>query len=276
MQNNPPARRPDFRTDSGSARSNLPTANPPDPPEAASMHRAFSSLAPLACVVLCGLLVTPFRAPDASAAPPDVPAAKATPVAAKANTSGIEYNRDIRPILAENCFACHGADSAARKGGLRIDRREDALETKAIVPGKLTESEMIRRILAAADDKELMPPVKSNKKLKPEQIALLKKWVGAGAEYQPHWSFIAPTRAALPAVKDKNWVRNPIDNFVLAELERRGLKPAPEADRRTIARRLAFDLTGLPPDPADVEAFANDKSEMWYEKYVEKLRASAR
>ncbi len=240
------------------------------------MRRTLPHLPPLVCAVLCGLLLTPFRAPEASATPPEppTPTPKAAPVAAKANTSGIEYNRDIRPILAENCFACHGADSAARKGGLRIDRREDAVEAKAVVPGKPTESEMIRRVLADAADKDLMPPVKTNKKLKPEQIALLKRWVEAGAEYQPHWSFIAPTRAALPAVKDKNWVRNPIDNFVLAELERRGLKPAPEADRRTIARRLAFDLTGLPPDPADVEAFANDKSEMWYEKYVEKLLAA--
>ena len=212
------------------------------------MHRAFSSLASLVCAVLCGLLLTPFRPSDASAAPPEppTPTPKAAPVPAKANTSGIEYNRDIRPILAENCFACHGADSAARKGGLRIDRREDALEAKAVVPGKPTESEMIRRVLADAADKDLMPPVKSNKKLKPEQIALLKKWVGAGAEYQPHWSFIAPTRAALPAVKDKNWVRNPIDNFVLAELERRGLKPAPEAGRRTASIFLPIRARRLP------------------------------
>ena len=133
------------------------------------MHRVFLSLSPLVCVALCGLVVTPFRTPDASAAPPEVPTPKAAPVPAKANTSGIEYNRDIRPILAENCFACHGADSATRKGGLRIDRREDAVEATAVVPGKPTESEMIRRILLDDNDKELMPPVKSNKKLKPGQ-----------------------------------------------------------------------------------------------------------
>jgi hypothetical protein len=191
----------------------------------------------------------------------------------KANTSGIEYNRDIRPILAENCFACHGPDSAARKAGLRIDQRDTAVEMKAIVPGKPDESEMIRRILTD-DNRDLMPPIKSNKKLKPEQKELLKKWIASGAEYQAHWSFIPPTRPTVPAVKDKSWVRNPIDNFVLAKLEAAGLKPAPEADRRTLARRLALDLTGLPPEPADVEAFVNDKSDTWYEKYVEKLLAA--
>ena len=231
------------------------------------MPRFLSPVLPLLVVALLTL--------PTSAAPPDVapvPRPKAAPPV-KANASGIEYNRDIRPILAENCFACHGPDSAARKASLRLDLRDAAVEMKAIVPGKVTESELIRRIIT--DDKaELMPPPKSNKKLKPEQIALLKKWVESGAEYQLHWSFITPTRPVPPAVKDKAWVRNPIDNFVLARLEAAGLKPAPEADRRTLARRLAFDLTGLPPDPADVEAFVNDKSDVWYEKYVEKLLAT--
>jgi mono/diheme cytochrome c family protein len=221
------------------------------------------------------LLTAALVAPLPTRAAPEAPApAKAAQPPAKANASGIEYNRDIRPILAENCFACHGPDSAARKASLRLDQRDAAVEAKAIVPGKVTESEMIRRIIADAGDKELMPPAKSNKKLKPEQIALLKKWVESGAEYQAHWSFLAPTRPKPPEVKDKAWVRNPIDNFVLAKLEAAGLKPAPEADRRALARRLAFDLTGLPPDPADVEAFVNDKTEMWYEKYVEKLLAT--
>jgi hypothetical protein len=198
-------------------------------------------------------------------------AAPAAPVPAP--TGKLEYNRDIRPILAENCFACHGADSAARKADLRIDQRDAAIEGKAIVPGKPDKSEMIARIFTE-DASEIMPPVKSHKKLTPAQKAILKRWIEEGAEYQPHWSFITPTRPKPPEVKDKTWVRNPIDNFVLAQLEANGLKPAPEADRRTLARRLAFDLTGLPPEPADVEAFVNDKSEMWYEKYVEKLLAS--
>ena len=249
------------------------------------MHRTLSHLPPLVCVALCGLLLTPFHSADAAppvapapqpvlAAPPVAPMpkpAKQQPV--KVNTSGIEYNRDIRPILAENCFACHGPDSAARKASLRIDRFDDAVNAGAIVAGKPSESEMIKRILLEDDDKELMPPRKTNKKLKPEQKELLKKWVAAGAEYQQHWSFITPTRPDVPKVKDKSWVRNPIDNFILAELEKHGLKPAPEADRRTLARRLSLDLTGLPPEPAEVEAFVRDKADNWYEKYVEKLLA---
>ncbi len=170
----------------------------------------------------------------------------------------LEYNRDIRPILAENCFACHGPDSAARKANLRIDLRDTAIEMKAIVPGKPAESELITRIFAD-EPKELMPPAKSHKKLTAAQKETLKRWIAEGAEYQPHWSFIPPVRSKVPEVQDKAWVRNPIDNFILAELEKRGLQPAPEADRRTLARRLAFDLTGLPPDPVDVEAFVNDK-----------------
>ncbi|QJX00657.1 DUF1553 domain-containing protein [Frigoriglobus tundricola] len=235
------------------------------------MNRPLLSL--LVCGSLGALVITPFPYSDAHAAPPGAAAdVKLVPAAPKASTNGIEYNRDVRPILAENCFSCHGPDSAARKAGLRLDLREDAVTMKAIVPGKPTESEMIRR-LVTDDASELMPPVKSNKKLKPEQIELLKKWVASGAEYQAHWSFLTPTRPKPPEVKDKGWVRNPIDNFVLAKLEAAGLRPAPEADRRTLARRLALDLTGLPPEPADVEAFVTDTSDVWYEKYVEKLLA---
>lgn len=240
------------------------------------------SITLLVWVALTGVVLTPFKptsaiaAPPAStpAAPPGVkPAAQPATQPVKAEASGIEYNRDIRPILAENCFPCHGPDSAARKADLRLDQRDAAVELKAIVPGKPDESSMIHRILSE-DAKELMPPRKTNKKLKPEQKELLKKWIAAGAVYQPHWSFIAPVRSPVPQVKDKSWVRNPIDNFILARLEAAGLKPAPEADRRTLARRLSLDLTGLPPDPADVEAFVNDKADNWYEKYVEKLMAS--
>src|SRR6478609_4481427 len=124
----------------------------------------------------------------------------------------IEYNRDIRPILAENCFACHGPDSAARKASLRVDRREDAIEAKAIVPGKPGESELVNRI-CAEDESEIMPPPKTKKTLTSAQKELLKEWIAEGAEYEPHWSFIAPVRPKLPEVKDRAWVRNPIDNF---------------------------------------------------------------
>ncbi|HZT82640.1 MAG TPA: DUF1549 domain-containing protein, partial [Gemmataceae bacterium] len=182
----------------------------------------------------------------------------------------IEYNRDVRPILAENCFACHGADSAARKASLRLDRRDDALQMGAIVPGKPGESSLVERIFTD-NPKEQMPPRKSGKKLTAAQKDILKRWIAAGAEYQPHWSFIAPKRPPLPQVKNEPWVRNPIDRFILAELEKHGLQPAPEADRRTLARRASLDLTGLPPEPALVEAFVNDKRPDAYERYVEKL-----
>jgi hypothetical protein len=194
-------------------------------------------------------------------------------VSPAARAAGPEYNRDVRPILAENCFACHGPDSAARKAKLRLDVRDEAIKAGAILPGKPDESEALRRILSD-DAGERMPPPKTKKTLTPAQKELLKQWVTAGAEYQKHWSLIAPTRPPLPAVKDGAWVRNPIDRFILAKLEAAGLKPAPEADRRTLARRLSLDLTGLPPAPADVEAFVNDPAPDAYEKYVDRLLRS--
>jgi hypothetical protein len=185
----------------------------------------------------------------------------------------IEFNRDVRPILAENCFACHGADSAARKADLRLDRRDDAVKAEAIVPGDADKSALVERILA--DDKsQVMPPPKSKKKLTAAQKETLKRWIATGAEYQAHWSFIAPQRPTPPPVKNEKWSRNPIDRFLLAEMEKRGLQPAPEADRRTLARRLSLDLTGLPPQPAEVEAFVNDKRPDAYERYVDKMMDS--
>ena len=185
----------------------------------------------------------------------------------------LEYNRDIRPILADNCFACHGADSASRKADLRLDQRDIALKVEAIVPGDPTASEMIRRI-DTADATELMPPPATKKTLTKEQKDLLWRWVQQGAEYQQHWSFLAPVRPQPPVIKDravKNqaWIKNSIDQFVLAKLEERGLVPAPEADGRTLARRLSLDLTGLPPEPSEVEAFVNDQSPDAYSQLVD-------
>jgi hypothetical protein len=185
----------------------------------------------------------------------------------------IEYNRDVRPILSEHCFACHGPDSASRKADLRLDRREAAIEAEVILPGNAEESELVRRIFSTERD-EVMPPPKSKKELKPEQKEILKRWVASGAEYQPHWSLIAPKRPVPPAVKDEGWIRNPIDRFILAKLEERGLKPAPEADRYTLARRLSLDLTGLPPEPSLVDAFVNDTAPDAYEKLIDKLQSS--
>ncbi len=185
----------------------------------------------------------------------------------------LEYNRDIRPILAENCFACHGPDSAARKGELRLDKREAAVEKKAIVPGKIDESELLRRILSTDPD-EVMPPPATKKTLTAAQQETLRKWIAGGAEYQPHWSFMAPTRPAPPAVKNEAWVKNPIDRFVLAKLEAAGLSPAPEADRQTLARRVSLDITGLPPAPKLVDDFVADPSPNAYEKLVDTLLES--
>jgi mono/diheme cytochrome c family protein len=190
-----------------------------------------------------------------------------------AKAGGVEYNRDVRPILAENCFACHGPDSAARKAGLRLDRRDDAVKAEAVVPGKPDQSALVERIFSD-DPGQRMPPPKTHKKLTAAQKDALRRWIAAGAEYQPHWSLIAPKRPQPPAVKNAARVRNPIDAFVLAELEKRGLQPAPEADRRALARRLSLDLIGLPPAPAEVEAFVNDKAPDACERLVDRLLES--
>ncbi len=204
------------------------------------------------------------------------PAAKPAPQAVTGTAAGaadkLEYNRDIRPIFAETCFACHGPDSAARKADLRLDRREDAIKAGALIPGKPDESEMVLRLFATESSK-IMPPPKSHKVLTAKQKETIKAWVAQGAEYQLHWSFLAPQKVALPKVVKKDWVRSPLDAFILAGLESKGLAPAPEADRRTLARRLSLDLNGLPPEPALVEEFVADTDSNAYEKLVDKLLA---
>ncbi|MGN6552480.1 MAG: DUF1553 domain-containing protein [Verrucomicrobiota bacterium] len=191
--------------------------------------------------------------------------------------AAVQYNRDIRPILSENCFACHGSDPSSRKAHLRLDSFETATlrsedSPPAIVPGKPSESEMIRRIFDDGDD--LMPPEESNKTLTEAQKKLLKRWIAEGAKYQAHWAFVAPTRPELPKVKNARWVRSPLDRFILARLEQERLKPAPEADRCTLARRVCLDLTGLPPTPEQLAAFLKDKSPDAYERFVDQLLAS--
>jgi hypothetical protein len=192
---------------------------------------------------------------------------------AATGSAPLSYNEDIRPILVENCFGCHGADSAGRKADLRLDDRDAAVESGAIAPGDPDSSVALDRIFSD-DPEEVMPPPSIKKVLSPEQKELLKRWIAEGAEYQPHWSFIPPTRPELPAVKNQAWVRNPIDRFVLARLEAEGLSPAPEADRRTLARRVALDLTGLPPEPAIVDAFVADPHPDAYDRLVDALLAS--
>ena len=191
-----------------------------------------------------------------------------TPV--RADESRLEFNRDIRPILADACFSCHGIDAAARQADLRLDERQSAIDAGAIEPGKADASTLIERIFAT--DPELqMPPVKSHKKLTDAQKEILRRWVTQGAEYQPHWAFLAPTKPEPPAVKNEAWVRTAIDRFVLSRLEAAGLEPAPEADLNTLARRAALDLTGLPPTPEQLAALAADTSDRAYENYVERL-----
>ncbi|TWT76279.1 Planctomycete cytochrome C [Planctomycetes bacterium CA13] len=186
----------------------------------------------------------------------------------------LTYNQHIRPILADKCFACHGADSATREAGLRLDIRDEAVGAGAIEPGLAEASEMISRIYLADDDDGLMPPTSSHKQLSGEEKKTLSRWIDGGAVYQPHWAFIAPERASLPEVtSDSHWIRNPIDRFVLARMQANGLSPAPDADRQTLARRVALDITGLPPLPEWVDTFMSDESADAYEKYIDRLMA---
>lgn len=190
----------------------------------------------------------------------------------------VSFNRDIRPILSDACFTCHGPDTSKLQAGLRLDQREAAIAqaesgAKAIVPGDSVASELLRRV-TSDDDSIRMPPPETGKRLTPQQIDLLRRWIDQNAEYQSHWAFIPPQRPELPAVKLSSWPRNPIDRFVLARLESAGLDPMPEADRATLIRRLSLDLTGLPPTPDELRAFLDDKSADAYERLVDRLLGS--
>ncbi|WP_298863712.1 DUF1553 domain-containing protein [uncultured Gimesia sp.] len=183
----------------------------------------------------------------------------------------------IRSILSENCFQCHGPDANKRAADLRFDTKDGAFADldghKAIVPGDVKQSELLTRISSTDADLK-MPPADSGKTLKPEEIALLNRWIQEGAIWQDHWSFVTPKKAAAPIVKQQNWARTPIDQFILSRLEKEGLKPSPEADRRSLIRRVTLDLTGLPPQPKEVEAFVKDQSPNAYEKVIDRLLQS--
>ena len=193
----------------------------------------------------------------------------------------IQFNDQIQPLLAENCYACHGADPGSRKAGLSLDRAEHAFKPlektgPAIVRGKPDESPLIKRI-ESKDEKEVMPPPESHKSLKPAEIALLRQWITEGAEYQEHWAFIPPTRPAVPKTESqKSKIQNPIDAFIFARLAKEKLTPSAEADRRSLLRRATYDLTGLPPTPAEVDAFLADTKPGAYERVVDRLLASPR
>lgn len=192
-------------------------------------------------------------------------------------SAGVDFQRVVRPILSDNCFHCHGPDPATRMADLRLDTREGAFTRRdngtPIIPGNPKDSLVYQRIVEE-DPARRMPPESSHKTLTAEQKEILKQWIEQGAPWKEHWSFTAPVRPPFPEVKNAAWVRNPIDRFVLAKLEAAGLQPAPEADRRTLVRRLSLDLTGLPPVPAEVEAFLNDRSSDAYEKLVDRLMSS--
>lgn len=202
----------------------------------------------------------------------------ATPAFAGPPPTPIDFDRQVRPILSNNCFQCHGPDEEVRQAGLRLDLRAEALEPgdsgkAAIVPEKPDESPLVKRIYSP-DKKRVMPPPKSNKALTEAEKGVLREWIAQGAKYQTHWSFSPPKGPAVPAVKGEAWVRTPVDRFILARLESEGLRPSPEADRATLIRRLTLDLTGLPPTPSEVDAFLNDRSSDAYPKVVERLLGS--
>ena len=170
----------------------------------------------------------------------------------------VDFNRDVRPILSDKCFFCHGPNADKRKADLRLDTREGATADlggySAIVSGKPNESELVAR-LAHEDIDERMPPKKANKILKPLEIELLTRWIAEGAQYSEPWAYVPPKKHPLPRIADTTWPKNWVDRFVLAKLKAEGLAPSPDADRVTLIRRLYFDLTGLPPTPEAVGAF---------------------
>src|SRR5579871_6637077 len=193
---------------------------------------------------------------------------------AHATESAIDYNRDVRPILTKNCFACHGQDDTHRAAKLRLDRRDTALLPRkrgaAIVPGKSELSLLLKRV-RSDDENERMPPMQTGNALSTAQIATLERWIVQGAPYADHWAFAKPKRWPLPTVQDRTWPRNGVDFFIRAELEKHGLKPAAEADRHTLLRRVSLDLRGLPPTPGEIDEFMHDSSPDAYEKAVDRF-----
>ena len=187
------------------------------------------------------------------------------------NPAQLDFQREIRPLLSENCFQCHGPDSGTRAANLRLDLRESV--SKVITPGKPAESLLYRRI-AEANAARRMPPASSHKNLTEPQIAKIKQWIEEGAPWKEFWAYRAPVKAALPAARHAAWAQRPMDRFVLAKLEAKGLSPAPMADRRTLLRRVALDLTGLPPTPAEIDAFLRDTTPTAYEHMLDRYLAS--
>src|SRR5262245_1425891 len=207
-------------------------------------------------------------------------AAVVASAAPAAGADRVDFTRDVLPILSDKCFPCHGPDVKARKASLRLDTREGAFRRKRdlviIAPGKPARSEVIRRV-TSKDPDELMPPPDSNRKLTPRQVETLRQWIDEGAPWGRHWSFVPlPREVPVPAVTDTGWPKTGLDRFILARLEKEGLKPSPEAPREVWLRRVLLDLTGLPPTPAEVDAFLKDSSADAHARVVDRLLASPR
>ena len=232
------------------------------------------------------------KAPEhaASPAPSDKNSTKVTTVdanmpAAALQASGekISFSSQVRPILSNNCFACHGPDSHNQTSPFRLDTEEHSRANLAkkgepprfgVVPGKPEESLLLQRIVSHEPHEVMPPPYAKKQPLTEEQIATVTEWIRQGAKYEPHWAFVAPVKSAVPEVKDKTWPRTPIDNFILAKLESKGIKPSPEADKETLVRRVHMDLLGLPPTPEEIDAFVADTSHKAYENMVDRALAS--
>lgn len=229
------------------------------------------------CLASCEAPSTRATAPAGTRAAASAPAAAPSAVIAAAGQATLSFNDHIQPILSENCYSCHGPDSSTREGKLRLDRAADATMARgdreaAIVPGRPEESLLVERILSE-DSEERMPPANSHKTLKPSEIALLRQWIAEGAVYQPHWSLIAPQRPTVPAA-GQGWARNPVDAFIADTHRKQGVKASPEEAPARLLRRVTLDLTGLPPTPAALAAFAADPSPDAYEREVDRLLAS--
>lgn len=195
---------------------------------------------------------------------------------ARATSPGpVDYTRDVRPILAETCYACHGPDEETREARLRLDERESVVDRRrgpryVVRPGR-PERSLLYRVVTAEDPDDRMPPAESGKSLSAAQVETLRRWIAEGAQWTEHWSYVPPSRPPLPEVRDASWARTPVDRFIRARLEKEGVEPAPEADRATLLRRLTLDLTGLPPEPDDVDAFLADRRADAWERRVEGL-----
>ncbi len=194
---------------------------------------------------------------------------------ASASKRKVDFNREVRPILAKNCFACHGQDEAKRAKGLRLDVRESAIKPlksgeAALVPGDPDSSELIAR-LTDQDETLRMPPRKTGNRLAPAEVDVLRRWIEQGAGYARHWALIPPESLPLPVVRDRSWPRTGIDDWILHRLEEEGLKPSPEADGYTLLRRASLDIRGLPPTPAEVDRFVRDRAPGAYERAVDRF-----